>query len=501
MKFSELIRSVGLSLPESCNDPDIKDLQCDSRRVTHGALFFALKGALSDGHKFIDTAVKNGAVAVIAEEHGSISDGIAGAYVEDARHVMALMASRFFGEPSRQTPLVGVTGTNGKTTTSHLIAGILDAAGIPAAILGTVGYGFGALKIPAPNTTPESIDLQRILKQLIDNGAKSAVMEVSSHALHQHRVDGCHFKVGVFTNLTRDHLDYHLTMEAYLAAKVRLFAEFLPESGGTAVINIDDAYGPEVLAASKVPFITFGINPSADVSIKDLTLSIDGIKGTFITPYGSFNGHSTLLGRFNVSNILAAVAAGVALKLPLEAIEKGIAQFRQVPGRMERIPNDLGITVVVDYAHTGDALENAIKTLAEVCKGRIITLFGCGGDRDKGKRPVMGEIAGSLSDLSIVTSDNPRTEEPDAIIADILKGLKGVGIEEYTASQLSESFDKKGFVVIPDRKEAIKKAINVAVSGDVVLIAGKGHEDYQITGTDKHHFDDREEALKALKER
>jgi UDP-N-acetylmuramoyl-L-alanyl-D-glutamate--2,6-diaminopimelate ligase len=418
---------------------------------------------------------------------------------------MGLLAARFNGDPTAALPLIGITGTNGKTTTTYLIEAILAAAGIPAAVLGTISYRFGTQTIAASHTTPESTELQVAFRQLKEAGAQAFVMEVSSHALEQKRADGCHFDIGIFSNLTRDHLDYHVTMESYLQAKSRLFSELLTADAikptRRAVVNMDDPYGARIAAASACPVVTYGRDGLWDVRPEEVQLSIQGISGVLLTPKGKFPFASGLLGRFNLSNILAAVAAGIALDLPLSAIKAGIGEHATVPGRMERVPNSCGVTCLVDYAHTGDALENVLATLQEIATDRIITVFGCGGDRDNGKRPIMGGIAARMSDLAIVTSDNPRTEDPQEILTQIKGGITGLGLHEYHNEELAAGFGKKGFTVLENRHEAIRLAIRLAQPGDIVLLAGKGHEDYQIIGTIKHHFDDREEAAAAFTEK
>lgn len=503
MRFDELIAGIELIASEGIAGQEISGLHYDSRLVRPGSLFFALRGTKSDGHAFLDRAMANGAVGAVVEDERAVPAGLAYLKVTNARQVMAQLAARFYGDPTAHGPLIGITGTNGKTTTTYLVEGILAAAGIGAGVLGTISYRFGDLAIVASHTTPESVELQAALRQLVDAGAKSFVMEVSSHALEQSRVDGCRFDVALFTNLTRDHLDYHGTMDAYLQSKQRLFQELLAPGSGkgvrTAVVNIDDPAAASILAVAAGPTLTYGLTMGAAVTAREVVFSTDGIRATLVTPLGTTALHSPLLGRFNLSNLLGAAAVGVALGLPLATIVAGLQQHRTVPGRLERVENDNGITVLVDYAHTGDALENVLSTLAELKTGRIITLFGCGGDRDRGKRPLMGEIAVRLSDLAIVTSDNPRTEDPQTIIADILAGIVPLGIRAYQAEELvAGQVAEKGYAVIPDRHEAIRSAVLMARPGDIVLLAGKGHEDYQIVGTTKHHFDDREEAAAAL---
>lgn len=503
MKLKELITVLRPLKVSGDSEQEILGLHYDSRAVQPGGLFFALRGVAADGHRFIGAARDTGAVACVVEDETAVPAGMSWVKVPDARLAMALAAAAFNGFPTHGVPLVGITGTNGKTTTTYLVEGILAKAGLPAAVLGTVSYRFGERTVPAPHTTPESVELQRTLREFVEMGAKSVVMEVSSHALEQRRVDGCQFDVGAFTNLTRDHLDYHLDMESYFASKKRLFSELLsPDELNPrrrAVINIDDPFGARLAKESACEVTSFGLGAGAQVTARDIRFTRDGISGTLAAPGWERPFSSDLLGRFNLYNILTATAIGVALGLPSETIVAGLAGHRKVPGRMERVGNDLGVTLLVDYAHTGDALENVLRTLAELADRRMITVFGCGGDRDPGKRPVMGEIAGSHSDLTVITSDNPRTEDPLAIIDQVRQGIASLGLREYGVGDLRGGWAGKGFVVVPDRREAIRLAVHLAEPGDIVLLAGKGHEDYQIIGTEKHHFDDREEAAEALR--
>ncbi len=504
MRFSELLQSIGEPVRVTGNtDVEIRGLFYDSRAVTPGGLFFALRGTAVDGHAFLARAASSGAVAVVVEDDTNLPEGVASVTVRDARLAMARMAACYYGNPTAGVPLIGITGTNGKTTTTYLIESMLAKGGIPAAVLGTINYRFGATSFEASHTTPESVELQRILRQLVDLGARGVVMEVSSHSLEQRRVDGCRFDVGVFTNLTRDHLDYHHDMESYLASKLRLFSELLvpdeEKPARYAVVNVDDPAGPTIARSSSCPVISYGLDPGAAISARDVVFSTTGISATLCTPAGETAFSSRLLGRFNLYNILSAAGAAFALGLSLESIRSGIEQHGTVAGRLERVENDRGITVLVDYAHTGDALENVLKTLSELATDRIITVFGCGGDRDRGKRPIMGEIAGRYSDLAIITSDNPRSEEPLAIMREVRQGVLPLGLREYTFEDLSGEIVEKGFLSVESRREAIRVAVRIARPGDIVLIAGKGHEDYQIIGTEKHHFDDREEAAVALR--
>jgi UDP-N-acetylmuramoyl-L-alanyl-D-glutamate--2,6-diaminopimelate ligase len=399
--------------------------------------------------------------------------------------------------------MVAVTGTNGKTTTTYLVEAIMTAAGIPTGVMGTVAYRFGDRVIPAPHTTPESLELQQTLQAMVMDGARGVALEVSSHALDQHRIDGCLLDVAIFTNLTPEHLDYHGTMEEYYRAKARLFTELTPsmygKPGAQAVINLDDAYGARMAADSAATVITCGLSAGSMVTARELDFSVDGIRGVLSTPLGDAPFTSPLVGRFNLANLLGAVGAGVALGIPLDVICSGIEAAGRVPGRLERVENDCGLAVLVDYAHTGDALENVLKTIREVATGRLITVFGCGGDRDRSKRPVMGSLAVRYSDLAVVTSDNPRTEDPSRIIAEVCAGITPLDVRRYHQEDLAGGFREPGYLVLQDRREAIGTAIGAAAPGDVILIAGKGHEDYQIIGTTRHHFDDREEAAAACK--
>ena len=502
MKLEQLLGAVDAPRVAGDSDIEIEGLYYDSRQVRRGGLFFALRGVKSDGSLFVEAAVKKGAVAVVADRPCAVA-GVTVVEVPDARLAMSLMAAFFYGRPTAGLPTVGITGTNGKTTTSYLIEGVMEKAGIPPAVLGTISYRFGETSIPAPNTTPESVDLQRTVRELVDAGARGVVMEVSSHSLEQKRADGCLFDVAVFSNLTRDHLDYHQDMESYYGSKLRLFTDLLAPTAEKpqrhAVVNIDDPYGSRIVQRSSAPVLTYSVDKEADLTVAEVDFSVHGIRCRLNTPRGELSLSSDLLGRFNLYNILAAVGTGLALGLSDQAIRAGIEGHKKVPGRLERVENDQGITVLVDYAHTGDALENVLSTVSELKTSRIITLFGCGGDRDKGKRPVMGEIAARYSDLAIVTSDNPRTEDPHAIMEDVRAGIAPLSLREYTAEELAQGFQEKGFAAIESRREAVRVAMLAARPGDIVLLAGKGHEDYQIVGTEKFHFDDREEAAEALR--
>lgn len=502
MRLQELLKGV-VSI-ESSGDMaiDITALTCDSRKVMPGTLFFALKGTTADGHAYIGMAKAAGAVAVVLEDRSAAPDDMPWVHVADGRLVMAQMAACFHGVPTASLPLVGITGTNGKTTTTYIVEGILKEAGQPVAVLGTISYRFGDAVFEASHTTPESTELQEMLQKLALAGARGFVMEVSSHALEQRRVDGCLFDVGVFTNLTRDHLDYHGEMESYKQAKLRLFTSLLqPDTTKPvrrSVINLDDPAGAEFVRASACPVVSYGLHPDAAVTVREPETSLRGISGILVTPAGELPFSSPLLGRYNLSNLMAAAAVGYALGIRPEVIVRGIASHGTVPGRLEPVKNRQGITCLVDYAHTGDALENVLTTLRKLTSGRIITVFGCGGDRDPGKRPIMGEIAARLSDLAIATSDNPRTEDPFVILEQVRSGILPMGLHEFTRDELQAGLQGKGFIALENRREAIRLGARLSRPGDILLLAGKGHEDYQIIGRLKHHFDDREEAAAAF---
>ena len=466
------------------HEVEVKNVQYDSRKVGRNDMFVAIRGTASDGHKFVDAAVHNGAKVVVMEDDSVLPDsyfmhaGVVKIIVPNTRIALSLIAANYFGHPAGQLLMVGVTGTNGKTTTTHVIQSILQEYGKQTGLIGTISYSIGSEEIPATHTTPESLELHELFNKFVQRGCSSAVMEVSSHALHQYRVHGVNFNAAVFTNLTQDHLDYHGTMEEYFSAKKILF-DTLSDSSW-AVINADDPWGKKLYASLRSNKLSYGFSSSSDVYAADIRLSMkesafeivhEGEKTTIVSP---------LIGRFNVSNLLAAFAAGVALNIPKETIIKGIKNITSVRGRFEQILSPKGWCAVVDYAHTPDALEKTLRTIHDVFeskkRGRIITVFGCGGNRDRTKRPKMAKIATELSDVTFVTSDNPRLENADAIIEEVMTGVAANAVVHKE----------------PDRKQAIISALKLAQSGDVVLIAGKGHEDYQIIGDKKIHFSDRE---------
>jgi len=424
--------------------------------------------------------------------------------VENARVALAAVSSAFYRDPSRELCMIGITGTNGKTTTAYFMESILNAAGFKVGVIGTINYRFGGQSFASPVTTPESLDLMRMLRDMADSGVTHVVLEVSSHSLDLHRVESCEFDVGVFTNLSRDHLDYHHDMETYWKCKRELCVGRLgvgsKRGRATAVINWDDPRGKDLCTDVSVPYLRSGLSEECEIRARDIKLTKEAVSGTIQTPGGAFDFTSSVVGQHNVYNILSATGVGIALGLPLETIQQGIANLQGVPGRLERVSNDLDLSVFVDYAHTPDALENVLTVLRELTSGRVITIFGCGGDRDRDKRPMMGATAGRLSDLVVVTSDNPRSEAPESILADIIKGTAGVQDYRYEVHALAKGFETPGYIVELDRRKAIALGLSAARPGDTVLIAGKGHETYQIIGEKTIHFDDRVEAKQILQQ-
>jgi UDP-N-acetylmuramoyl-L-alanyl-D-glutamate--2,6-diaminopimelate ligase len=488
MKLRDLLQGTEASVPPLVGELEIRQVTCDSRKVQPRALFFALHGAKADGNAFIRDAVGRGAVAIVSEETApaAIPASVAWIQVREGRKALAVTAANFFGHPAEALQLVAVTGTNGKTTTTSLVDAIVKAFGAKTGLFGTIAYHTPLREYPAPNTTPESADLQGFLAEIRDAGGRFAVLEASSHSLAMDRLWGCHFAAAVFTNLTREHMDYHQTFEDYFAAKKKLFEGTGAGAPEVAVINTDDEYGKRLTGLAKKT-MTYGLESDADITTKKFQLTFNGLAFTAQTPNGKVQVTSPLVGRINVYNILAAIGAAQALGLSTEIIEGGIRSLENVSGRFQRIDLGQPFFVVVDYAHTDDALENLIRTARELNpKGRIITLFGCGGGKDRTKRPVMGEVTGRLSDLTILSSDNPRDEDPLKIISDIIVGL------QKTAGK---------YLIEPDREKAIGVAMDEARAGDIVLLAGKGHENYQILAERTLEFDDRDMARRALRER
>lgn len=484
MKLTQLIESCPdqvisrSSLPE---DMEISGMHYDSRKIEKGNLFFAISGYQSDGNKFVGQALANGAGLVVSENN-KISDDVPWIKVANCRRAMALMSAAYLGRPADQMDMIAVTGTAGKTTTTYLLRSIMEAAGRKTGLLGTINYWILDRKYSAPNTTPESLDLQDLLSRMVGAGADTAIMEASSHGIELDRVAGINFSTAVFTNFSQDHLDFHGDMESYLRSKLKLFQNLW--GGAMAVINLDDPAAPRVREVIKTRSLNFGIDNQADLTADNIISTPQGSNFSLKIGSQSIGIKLAIAGRHNIYNALAASAAALSRGLSLEEIKTGLEKISRVAGRFE--PVDLGqdFSVIVDYAHTPQELEHLLKAARELNPQRIITVFGCGGDRDRSKRPLMGRAVADNSDIVVVTSDNPRTEDPNQIITDILPGL---GSREY--------------ILISDRKEAIYKSIELAQKGDMVIIAGKGHEDYQILGTAKIHFDDREIAGEALKQR
>ncbi len=478
MKLSVLLHAAGMELPPAFTDKEISGISCDSRKTEPGNLFVCIKGYRSDGHMYAESAVQAGAVAVLAQDPIDTA-GVPVFYLEDTRKGLSAVSAEFFGRPSDSMTVFGVTGTNGKTTCTYLLCGIVETSGKECGLLGTIAYVYGGQRFESTNTTPESYDLQRMYHEMkSEHGIDVCVMEVSSHSLALSRTDDISFDYSIFTNLTPDHMDFHSDLEDYYQAKKKLFHQ----TGKMSVINIDDPYGARLageLVEEGYPVVTCGVtSKDALYRAEVVQLSAAGTQ-TVLTKGDDTIGtvHINTPGAFSVSNALCVAAAALEAGIEWDAVQAGIEQVPGVAGRFEKVDNSKNMTVIVDYAHTPDALEKVIQTAREFTKEKVITVFGCGGDRDSSKRPLMGEAAGRLSDFCIVTSDNPRTEDPQAIIEDIVPGIDRTGCS---------------YEVEPDRRLAIRKALKRWKEGDTVIVAGKGHEDYQIIGTIKQHFDDRE---------
>ncbi|MBN1499201.1 MAG: UDP-N-acetylmuramoyl-L-alanyl-D-glutamate--2,6-diaminopimelate ligase [Spirochaetes bacterium] len=494
MKLNYILNKCGLSA--AVKDTEITSVEYDSRCCTEGSLFVAVHGLVSDGHDYIETAVKNGAAAVIAlENNGRVTGdsirGIPVIYADDTRRMLSLASYVFYGEVSSRIPVIGITGTNGKTSITYMMESVLKTCGYKPGVIGTVNYRWLDNVRPAPNTTPESRDVQMLMGEMYNDGVDVIVMEVSSHGLDLGRVDHVHFKLAGFTNMTRDHLDYHIDFDNYFAAKRKLFdlLEKSVQSEKYAVLNIDDEYGKKmydycISKNFRTKGFSFTGKSDFSVSEKKPEVTISGVKFSMDGSNDEIN--LKIPGRFSLFNAVTSFALCSCLGIEDEKIKLGLESLKTVPGRFDRVNFDADFDVVVDYAHTGDALEKVLVSAGEVASNRLITVFGCGGDRDHGKRPIMGRIALENSDVTIVTSDNPRTEDPLAIIKDIEDGIRGEGREYF---------------VIPDREKAIAEAVSIAEAGDLIVIAGKGHEDYQIIGKEKFHFDDREIAVKYMKQK
>jgi len=488
MTFEQVLD--GAEVLARSGDPGVSSVEYDSRRVKPGCVFVAMRGETSDGNQFIDQAIQAGAVAVVTDSAAEkLRPGVAWAVVPQGRRALARVSANFYKKPAERIAVTGITGTNGKSTTAFLLESILTAAGRKSALIGTIEYHVAGKVLPAPHTTPEALELNRIFSEALGHGATDAVMEVSSHALAQERVYGVPFDVAVFTNLTRDHLDYHNTMEAYFAAKRVLFEGCGTDAPRAVVTNVDDEYGAKLADFSRKRssvVLKYGWE-GGDLHAEKVEITTRGTRFDLVMPEGKFAVFSALIGRVNVYNILAAAGAGYARGCSAQAIAAGIDKLACVPGRFERVDCGQPFTVVVDYAHTDDALRNLTtlgRDLVSGAKGRVLTVFGCGGDRDRKKRPMMGEAAGRGSDFVVLTSDNPRSEDPLAIINDAVVGLQKTGVK---------------YSVEADRRKAIALAIGEARPGDIVLLAGKGHEKVQVTREGAAPFDDLEVARAALR--
>jgi UDP-N-acetylmuramoyl-L-alanyl-D-glutamate--2,6-diaminopimelate ligase len=484
MKLGELLERVQPVETGVDQNAEATSLAYDSRRADEGCVFFAIEGEKADGHLFVEDAIRRGAIAIVSEREAP--GGLAAQWVRvrKIRRALSEAARRFYDDPDLKLQLIGITGTNGKTT-AYLLNSIVEAAGTRTGLFGTVEYRLGTHVVSATNTTPESLDLAAYFHELASSGAGTAILEVSSHALAQERVWGMHFSAVVFTNLTRDHLDYHHDFEQYFAAKRRLFEGLGIPPPELAVINVDDEWARRLLAIPNPRRVTYGMESKADVGVKRHSQDVSGLSATLATPLGELEIESGLLGRANLMNLLAATATAVGMGIPAERIQAGIRSLRAVPGRFEKVDEGQPFLVVVDYAHTDDALRNVLEAARGLAKGRLMVVFGCGGERDRTKRPLMGEIAGRLCNLAILTSDNPRSEDPILIMNDVLVGLQRTGMP---------------YIAEVDREKAIRKALSEAREGDVVVLAGKGHETYQVLKDQTVPFDDREVARRILRE-
>jgi UDP-N-acetylmuramoyl-L-alanyl-D-glutamate--2,6-diaminopimelate ligase len=486
MRLKELVKQLAVVGVEGPLDREFDGITYDSRRVTPGMIFVAIHGTQSDGHEFIPAAIDRGAAAIICDRNGFTSPRATKIKVNDTRDALARAAASFYQHPSAKLQVIGVTGTSGKTTVAFMVKQILEAAGVKTGLVSTVHYEIGDRVIPAHRSTPEALELQQMMAQMVASGCKACVMEVSSHALDQKRIAGVEFDVAIFTNISNDHLDYHGTVENYVATKERLFTRTANGAKqGTVVINIDDASGVRIIKNSDVEVkLSYGIKAAASVRATNLQLAADASRFTIETPNKSFACKLPLIGRHNIYNALAASGAACALNVELTKLQSALNKMQPVPGRLERVIAGQPFNVFVDYAHSADALTNVLTTVREITKGRVLLLFGCGGTRDWSKRSEMGRIAAERADLTFITSDNPRKEEPETIAAQIVQGFRSV--------------KTRGYSVELDRKRAINEIIAAAQPGDTVLIAGKGHETYQEFADTIVPFDDRVFAREAL---
>jgi UDP-N-acetylmuramoyl-L-alanyl-D-glutamate--2,6-diaminopimelate ligase len=479
MQLKEILKGVDYTLIEGDDNISISNVTYDSREVKENDLFICIDGFSTDGHKYAKKAVQNGAGVIVCQKDLIGVENCTIIKVEDTRKAMAIISANFYGNPSQKLKLIGITGTNGKTTSTYMVKAVLEAAGYKVGLIGTIANYIGNKRLPAERTTPESLELHKLFSDMVKDGVDYCVMEVSSHSLSLSRVYGLLFNEGIFTNLTQDHLDFHNTFENYYSAKLELF-----KISNTLIINGDDEYGRKIIEDTGREALTYGIDKASDIRASDLKLHSRGINFLLECKNESVDIELPIPGKYNVYNALACAAVCLNEKLSLDLIKRGLETV-QVPGRCEIVTKNynLGFEVIVDYAHTPDGLENILTTAREFTEGRLISVFGCGGDRDKTKRPIMGKIGSELSDLAIITSDNPRSEEPLSIIKDILTGIH-----------------KDNYLVIENRREGIKGAMEIAVEGDVIVVAGKGHEDYQILKDKVLHFDEREVIDEIVKE-
>ncbi|XJZ28406.1 UDP-N-acetylmuramoyl-L-alanyl-D-glutamate--2,6-diaminopimelate ligase [Bacillota bacterium Lsc_1132] len=486
MKLQQLLSHLHPLNPFAGENPEVTSIENDNRKVQKGSLFICIKGYTVDGHDFAESAVANGACAILAERPLALDVPVI--VVNNTNRAMAVLADAFYGQPTKKLHLIGITGTNGKTTTSHLIEKILADAGRKTGLIGTMYTKIGAQKLETKNTTPESLTLQKTFTQMVDAGVESAVMEVSSHALDMGRVHGCDYDIAVFTNLTQDHLDYHHTMEDYKRAKSLLFSQL----GNTydfahpkfAILNADDEASELYQKSTAAHVVTYGIDNHADIRAENIRMAAAGTSFNLITPRGEYPVNIKLIGKFSVYNVLASTATAIVSGIPISNIIQSLEEIEGVAGRFELVNAGQDFTVIVDYAHTPDSLENVLKTIQQFADKKVFVVVGCGGDRDRTKRPIMAQIACKYATDPVFTSDNPRSEDPLAILKDMEEGVKG-----------------ENYLVIPDRKEAITFAVNNASSGDVLLIAGKGHETYQIIGGKVYDFNDRLVAREAIEKK
>lgn len=490
MQLKEVIKYINTVKIEGSENLDIKGVVCDSRRVKRNFIFVAIKGTQQDGCNFIKDAIRRGATCIVGDalqgatlQHKN-SHKHCKILVEDARKAYAKLCSNFFKKPSYKLKVIGITGTNGKTTTAYLIEAILKKGGYTCGRIGTIDYSLGARTISATNTTPDAGIIQRLLRDMVNSNLNYCIMEVSSHALHQERTDGVRFHSAIFTNLSREHLDYHSNMDEYFLCKKKLFEQLNKKN--YAVINIDDVYGKRLLADVGSKVINYGFGKEAKIRVEKEKITIKGSNFLLITPKGKIEIETSLVGRYNIYNILAAISLTLKEGISLDIIKDAISEFNPPPGRLQMVNPGNDFYIYVDYAHTEDALGKVLECLLALKKNRIITVFGCGGDRDKEKRPRMGKVAAKFSDFAIITNDNPRSEEPADIIEQIKKGIPS---------------NYKNYLAVEDRKQAIEKALKMAKRDDIVLIAGKGHETYQIFKDKKIHFNDREIALNYINRR